>query len=345
MRFPRLPARCRHLAAVVLVVLGIGGLPVPGHADTACTDEYLPVTVAGLAQTVYGRLCEPAGGAGTVQVLVPGASYNSTYWDSPYTPDIRSFRLAMNDAGYATLTVDRLGTGRSSRPPSAVLTSTTQAGVMHQVVQALRTGHGVPRFAKVILGGHSVGSAIAIIEAGTYHDVDAVLVTGLTHGVDPPGAVPILASLIPATADPKFAGDGYDPGYLTTMAGTRYDSFHYPGPYDVGAVDMDESTKDAFAPGEVVDTVLIGVVTTYSRLIDVPVMLAMGADDPAFCGLLAANCSSAQALYGSEVPYYSPAARLTTYVLAGFGHAINYAPNAPDLHAAVINWANRVAGP
>jgi pimeloyl-ACP methyl ester carboxylesterase len=329
-----------------LAVLGITYLPLPVSADTApsCQDVSLPVSLAGLPQTMYGRLCVPAGGTRTVQVLVPGASYNHTYWDFPYTPDIRSFRLAMNRAGYATLTVDRLGTGNSSHPPSVLLTSVTQADVTHQVVQLLRNGTRVPRFDRVILGGHSVGSAIAIIEAGTYHDVDGVLVSGLTHGVNAVGAVPILSSLVPAVLDPRFALRSLDLGYLTTAGGTRFSSFDRPGPFDGVVAGLEESTKDEFATGEVVDTVLIGVLTTYSRRITVPVLLAMGGDDPAFCGPLAADCSTAATLFASESPYYSAAARLRTYVLPGYGHALNYAPNAPDLHAAVVRWADTMVG-
>jgi pimeloyl-ACP methyl ester carboxylesterase len=346
--FFRARGRKAALRAVAcgLAVLGVTYLPLPVSADTSpsCQDVLLPVSLAGLSQTVYGRLCVPVGGARTVQVLVPGASYNHTYWDFPYTPDIRSFRLAMNNAGYATLTVDRLGTGNSSRPPSVLLTSVTQADVMHEVIQLLRSGTRVPRFDRVILGGHSVGSAIAVIEAGTYHDVDGVLVSGLTHGVNGLGAVPILSSLVPAMLDPKFIGKSLDLGYLTTAAGTRFSSFDSPGPFDSTVAGVEESTKDAFATGEVVDTVLIGVLTTYSRRITVPVLLAMGGGDPAFCGLLAANCSTAATLFASESPYYSQAARLRTYVLPGYGHALNYAPNAPDLHAAVVQWANTMVG-
>lgn len=346
-RVSRKAVRFRRALACALAFVGIAWVPTAAHADTAptCQDLQIPVTVAGLSQSMYGRLCVPAGGAKTIQVLVPGASYNHTYWDFPYTPEIRSFRLAMNEAGYATLTVDRLGTGASSRPPSTLLTSVTQAGVMHQVIQMLRSGTSpLPRYNKIILGGHSVGSAIAIIEAGTYHDVDGVLVSGLTHGVNALGAVPILSSLVPAALDPKFIGKVTDLGYLTTIAGTRFSSFESPGPMNQTVANLDESTKDDFAAGEVVDTVLIGVVTTYSKLINVPVLLAMGGLDPAFCGLLAANCTTSATLYTSESPYYSPQAKLQTYVLPDFGHALNYAPNAPDLHAAVVKWANTMVG-
>ena len=321
-------------------------LTVPVAADAqppSCTDHYFPVTIAGLPQTLYGQLCVPVGGAKTVAVLVPGASYDSAYWNSQYDPSELSFVHAMNNAGYATLDIDRLGTGRSSHPLSALLTSTTQAITVHQVIQALRAGSQTPAFSSVLLGGHSVGSAIAIIEAGTYHDEDGVLVTGLSHGINPLGAAAILATLIPADLDAKFAGLGLDPGYLTTSPGTRYSSFQAPGPYISGVADMDEATKDAFAPGEVVDTVLIGVVSTYSKLINVPTMLVMGQDDPAFCGgLIAPNCSTAATLLADEGRYYAPAAQLRTYVVDDWGHSINYAPDAPGYQAAVIAWAKKM---
>ncbi|MBP2330712.1 pimeloyl-ACP methyl ester carboxylesterase [Kibdelosporangium banguiense] len=332
----------RFLAALTsaLAVAAIGFPVAPAQAAVACQDLTLPVTLAGQAEQIYGRLCRPAN-AKAVQVLVPGASYNSAYWDFPYTPETRSFRLAMNKAGYATLTLDRLGTGRSSRPASLALTSFTQAGVVHQVIQALRAGDGAPKFDKIILGGHSVGSAIAIIEAGTYQDVDAVLITGLTHGINALGAVPILASLIPASLDPKFLTKGYDIGYLTTIAGTRFADFHSPGIRIPGVGETDEQTKDVFATGEVVDTVLLGAILPYSRKIKAPVLLVMG-KDPAFCGLTAPDCSTAESLLRAETPYYSPEAALQTFVLPSYGHSLNFAPDAPTYHTAVVNWADSV---
>jgi pimeloyl-ACP methyl ester carboxylesterase len=321
-------------------------LAVPVQADAqppTCTDQYFPVTLTGLPETLYGQLCVPAGGAKTVAVLVPGASYDSAYWNSQYDPSQLSFVDAMNNAGYATLDVDRLGTGRSSHPLSALLTSLTQATTIHQVIQDLRAGSQTQPFSSVLLAGHSVGSAITIIEAGTYHDVNGVLVTGLSHGINPIGAAKILATLLPADLDTKFTNLGLDPGYLTTDPGTRYSSFQSPGPYIAGIANMDEATKDVFAPGEVVDTVLIGVVSTYTKLITVPTMLVMGQDDPAFCGgLIAPNCSSAASLLASEGPYYPAAAKLQTYVVDDWGHSINYAPDAPGYQAAVVAWAKQM---
>ena len=336
----------RRLGAAALTALGIAFLPVPAAAQAdeepaSCQELRVPVSVAGMAQTVSGTLCTPGAGADTVQVLVPGGFYNRTYWDVQVR---HSFRLAMNRAGYATLAVDRLGTGRSSKPPSALLTVLGQANAMHQVVGALRSGELGPRFGKVILGGHSLGSAVAVVEAATYRDVDAVLVTSMGHRLNALGLLPIFTTFIPAVLDPAFRGTVTDPGYLTTRPGTRFGSLHDPGRYDPAVAAVEESTKDVAAPGELVDGALLGTVLPYTRLVDVPVLTVMASGDPTFCGPLATACGSPAELLRSEQPFYAPAARLEAYVVPGYGHSINYAPNAPEYHAVVVRWADRVVG-
>ncbi|WP_438860533.1 alpha/beta hydrolase [Amycolatopsis solani] len=304
-------------------------LPAPARAaTTTCEDLNVPVTVALLPQTVHGRLCAPAG-ARTVVVLIPGGTYNASYWDIGYTPQTRSFRLAVNNAGVATLALDRLGTGASSKPLSTLLSASVQATAAHQVIQSVRA-----RFAKVIVGGHSIGSAMAMIEAGRYHDVDGVLVTGMTHRMNLITVIPVLATMIPAPFDP--AVPGRDAGYLTTSPGTRYTAFHTPGPLDEAAIAYDESTKDVFAATEAVDSLtLTTVVTPASQQITVPVLLVVG-DDPHFCGTLGSDCSSPEALRASEAPFFG--GPLQTYILDGYGHAIDYAPNAPAYFGVVAAW-------
>ncbi|HEY3471347.1 MAG TPA: alpha/beta hydrolase, partial [Amycolatopsis sp.] len=88
-------------------------VPVPASASVTCSDLNVPISMGLLPETMHGRLCAPPQ-ATTVVVLIPGGTYNESYWDIGYTPEIRSFRLAMNQAGIATLALDRLGTGESS---------------------------------------------------------------------------------------------------------------------------------------------------------------------------------------------------------------------------------------
>ncbi|MGM1059232.1 alpha/beta hydrolase [Saccharothrix sp. Mg75] len=331
-------SRFRRFGTVLLLVAGVGLAPgTAGAAQTTCEDVRVPVRIGLLAHSVHGRLCVPPG-ATTVQVLVPGGTYTGAYWDIGYAPDSRSYRQAVNRAGIATVAVDRLGSGRSSRPLSALVTVSSQAKAVHEVVRSLR-----PRFDRVVLVGHSIGSAIATTVAVAYRDVDGVVITGLTHRINLPGAVPVFTTLVPTLLDPKFAWRGLEPGYLTTTAGSRYSSFHTPGAVDPGAIAFDEATKDVVTPTETVDTVLVGSLVPLSRLITVPVMLVMGSGDGNFCGPpLGADCSSAEALRASEGRFYAPEARLRTHVVPGYGHSLNFSANAPDYHRAVVEWTRAI---
>ncbi|HWO67154.1 MAG TPA: alpha/beta fold hydrolase, partial [Umezawaea sp.] len=184
--------RFRRFSSVLLLAVGVGLAPGTSSAaaQTACEDVGVPVTVDLLPQTMYGRLCVPEG-ARTVQVLVPGGTYTGAYWDIGYAPETRSYRQALNRAGIATIAVDRLGGGRSSRTLSTLVTVSAQANAVHAVIQSLR-----PRFDRVVVVGHSIGSAVATVEAVTYRDVDGVVITGLSHQINLPGAVPVFTTLI-----------------------------------------------------------------------------------------------------------------------------------------------------
>lgn len=328
--------RFRRLCAAALLATGTLLAPLPASAAVSCQNVSYPVRI-GLTplvtslETMAGRLCVP-GGATTVQVLIPGGTYDRTYWDVGFEPSTHSFTRAQNNAGFATLALDRLGTGQSSKPLSTFVTASTQASAVHQVIASLK-----PRFSKVIVAGHSIGSAMAMIEAGTYRDVDGVLVTGFTHKMNYITVVPVLANMIPA---------GLDLGYLTTMPDTRYNAFHKPGPLVPGAISFDESTKDVFAATEAVDTILLNtVIIPISRKITVPVLIVVG-NDTHFCSsglpLMGSDCSSPAALKADEGQFFPSVPRLDTYVLNGYGHSINYAPNAPDYHAVVASWAKGV---
>lgn len=328
--------RFRRLCAAALLATGTLLAPLPASAATTCQDVSYPVRV-GLTplitsqETMAARLCVPSG-ATTVQVLIPGGTYDRSYWDVGFDPATHSFTRAQNKAGIATLALDRLGTGKSSKPLSAIVTASTQASAVHQVVQTLK-----PRFAKVIVAGHSIGSAMAMIEAGTWRDVDGVLVTGFTHKMNYITVVPVLANMIPA---------GLDLGYLTTMPDTRYNAFHKPGPLVSGAISFDEATKDVFSATEAVDTILLNtVIIPISRNINVPVLIVVG-NDTHFCSsglpLMGSDCSSAAALKADEGQFFPAVPRLDTYVLNGYGHSINYAPNAPEYHTVVSSWSKTI---
>lgn len=335
--------------AVGLAVLLAGSpfAPAPVNADqTSCRTVNVPVAVLG-TQTMYGQLCEPATATQTVFVLVPGATYTGDYWNLPPQLGLYPFREHLNADGYATLVVDRLGSGNSSHPLSATLTSLIQADAVHQVIQRLHNGSLGSGYANVIIGGHSLGGAIAVLEAATYHDVAGVLMAGISHHLDPvDAAANFFLSLYPAALDPQLVLRGFDLGYLTTLPGSRARAFHNPAAAPA-AIAHDESTKDVFAPGEAADAVGVAIIAPYTALITAPVLLAASDGDELMCGPLppAADCSSPEPFHAQEAPYFSAQAQLETYLLPGhYGHSFNYAPNADQFQHVVTDWADRKVG-
>lgn len=334
----------RRIAVVLGSILTLLTLVVTpaGLADEApvCRELDVPVSIALLLRTtMHGTLCAPTS-ANTVLVLVPGGTYNSNYWDFPWRPDAYNFRKAMNAAGYATFTLDRLGTGESAPLPSLLATTTTQATAVHQVVQGLRSGKvGGKPFGKVVLGGHSLGSAIAVVEAGTFRDVDAVLLTGFAHQFSVEGAAGLFVnSMHPVLGDPVLRGKGYDPTYLTTRPGTRDDYFLRLSTTEPRVVELDEQFKDVLSPAEAVDAATLGAVAPYTALIGVPVLVVNGDADVVMCSPLLDNCASAERMRELESLYYAGSPCLRTFLLPGVGHAVNLATNARDYHARVRAW-------
>jgi pimeloyl-ACP methyl ester carboxylesterase len=83
--------------------------------------------------------------------------------------------------GHVSVTVDRLGYDSSDYLDGNQICLGGHADIAHQVVQALRTGRyevggtTARRFARVALVGHSLGAQIAMIEAYSFRDVDALV--------------------------------------------------------------------------------------------------------------------------------------------------------------------------
>ncbi|WP_370943908.1 alpha/beta hydrolase [Amycolatopsis sp. cg5] len=347
MRVPRklvvaLSACCLLLGATVTA-------PAAGATAFTCSDLDLPVSGPGLPvllppapATVHGRLCLPDGPApDAVQLLVHGGTYNSAYWDLPYGTGQYSYQRDMAAHGLATFAPDRLGTGQSSKPASPWMTLAAEAESLHQVVGHLRAGHvGGIAFAKVVIVGHSVGSGIVAAEASTYHDVDGVVLSGMTHIP----AVPVLLlgvvfGLVPAFTDPALTALGSDPLYFTTRAGARSWLFYAEGDSDPGVIAADEATKDQVSVPGMGTVAVFGIVLPATLGINVPVFQAVGEKDVLFCGVLALrDCSNAQSLRAQEAPYYSPSAQLSTFVLPGAGHSLGLHENAGAYRDATRAW-------
>ncbi|MDT0612276.1 alpha/beta hydrolase [Streptomyces lancefieldiae] len=313
------------------------------HPDAACYEVRVPVSVKTIGNAhIYGELCRPrhqSTTSKTVQLLVPGSTYNHSYYDMPVANGRYSYVSAALDAGFSTFNIDRLATGRSTLPPSSRYTLDTGTDTLHQVITQLRDGQIKDRtFDKVVWVGHSLGSSMAWAQAAKYtHDVDAFVLTSMSHVVrkeEPSDNGPgqDIQFEIKAKDDPKFHGTINDPGYLTTNAGMRqffYDTAHT----DPAVIKADERLKDVSTAADS-DTTPLPPAKSPSRAIKVPTLLVTG-DKDQYC--TAGTCTS-KTMLASERPYYSDQAGLTSIVVPNSGHNVQLHKNALETNTQILNW-------
>lgn len=340
--------------AAVLLTLGVGGSApaaesgnVAGKAAGApvCETTTVDVPLGDGTGKMWGKLCRPAGSSPkTVVTMVHGATYNHNYWDFAYKPDTYSFSKKLNGAGYATFVIDRLGAGNSTVPPSSQLNLSVEARQLHEVVQGLRAGRiGGTGFGKVVLAGYSLGSAVSSIEASTYQDVDAVLISALGHFNNPDGQQAIIENGHSPNVDPVLSGrHEYDDGYATTKPGSRKTVFYADQPMDPGVLEEDERTKDANVFSEASDPLILD--PAVSKGIKVPVMFALGDHDPLMCGEGYEDCSSQEALRAQEAPFFTSAPSFDVLLLPDSGHGLNLVPNTGVFQTATVDWLDRSVG-
>lgn len=313
------------------------------HPNAACYEVQVPVSVKKIGKAhIYGELCQPrhqSTTSKTVQLLVPGSTYNHSYYDMPVANGRYSYVSSALDAGFSTFNIDRLATGKSTLPPSAQYTLDTGTDALHQVITQLRDGQIKDRtFDKVVWVGHSLGSSMAWAQAAKYtHDVDAFVLTSMSHVVrkeEPAGDGPgqDIQFEIKAKDDPKFRGTINDPGYLTTNAGMRqffYDTAHT----DPAVIKADERLKDVSTAADS-DTTTLPPVKSPSRTIKVPTLLVTG-DKDQYC--TAGTCTP-NTMLANERPYYSDQADLTSIVVPNSGHNVQLHKNAPETNTQILNW-------
>jgi pimeloyl-ACP methyl ester carboxylesterase len=302
-------------------------------------------------QFLLVKLCLPKGQTPRgVQLLVHGITYDHRYWNiaDPEDPDgdTYSWEHAAIRAGYATVAIDRLGSGRSSHPLSTFVDITSNSTALHNLVQALRAGdvpapngHRVA-FSEVALVGHSGGSVISMIEASRFQDVDAVILTGFSHKMNVDAVLNIAASSYPAVLDAQFAGSPLDPGYLTPRPGTHRSLFYAPGTdVDARIIERDEATKGTYTLEEI-DNLPLALSTRLK--IDVPVLLVNGTLDGIFCSQslldLGTDCSSEARVVAQERPYFPDAPSLSSILIPGLGHDLNAFRHARSAFQGANSW-------
>jgi pimeloyl-ACP methyl ester carboxylesterase len=334
------------IATVLVGKISSASAATGTSASASCQTINLPVSLATgqpRTQTVSGTLCTPkywSGSSHEVDVLTPGATYNSLYWNWPQDPSTYSYVDKTLAAGRATFDYDRIGTGHSSHPLSTDITFTSDAYVLHQIISSLHDG---PARYKVNSIAHSYGSAVAVQEAGAYHDVNALVLTGFLHDLANPNFSKIATSLYPANLDPEFSGQNLDSGYLTTLPGTRGSLFYDQATANPSVIAYDEANKDTVS-ATLLATGLpaaeLPAETNTSNSITAPVLLVVGQNDGLFCGAvpLTPNCTSDSSVLHFEAPYYTSAPSLTAETVPSTGHDLALSPSADQSFSDINQW-------
>lgn len=314
-------------------------------APAQCNRYVIPVHESALdlvTHHIVAHLCYPQNPGSVVQVLVHGGTYGHIYWDFSCLAcqtNNYSYVQYMAQAGYTTFNYDRLGYGESDHPLPELVTVQMAAYVLSQLITDLRTGaYGGPAFQKVILVGHSIGSAIVVEEASdsTLAHPDGVILSGFLHFLDTAKLSLFLTDLHPADVDPNPRFSGLLPGYITTIPGSRGQIFYDLANTDPQVIAQDEATKETVTDSEVLTTFTTIATSTISQKINVPVLEAVGQFDNLFC-LGTFSCTNNSSVIQNEAPFYSSAAQLDVIVIPQAGHDLNLQLNA------VSTWYPQVA--
>jgi pimeloyl-ACP methyl ester carboxylesterase len=337
------PAAVVSMAAAALAAggTGVASARTAAPALRQCRTIDIPVAPeqgAPATWHVAAEYCTPYGiHASTVDVLVPGATYNHLYWDPAIDPSLYSYADKTLEAGRAVLDIDRLGTGGSSQPVSTDITATADVYALHQVILLARH---VLRYSQVDVIGHSLGSIIAAVDAGTYpSDPTRLVLTGYLN--DESSDVLVLENdLYPADQDPQFANSGLDSGYLTTRPGTRDSLFYYNG--NPAVIAYDEAHKDVLSATEEESLLPIEEAPAGQSVTDditAPVLLIVGQEDFFFCeGSGVVDCTDSPGVQAYEQPYFADTASLSYEWLPGTGHDLALSQSADRSFAMINAW-------
>jgi pimeloyl-ACP methyl ester carboxylesterase len=292
---------------------------------------------------VTGDYCTPAHGNGTTLLLVAGGGENADYWNMPALAPNSLVHAAMR-AGYATVALDRLGTGRSSMPPSTAVTYAAQVSTVDQVAAALRR-QGARRIVGV---GHSLGSGVLVGVAARHPaELAALVLTGYGSAVSP--VTPQRNKLYQrpaATVDPGKWGS-LDPGYVTVVpSGVPDDGLLYlPGatPAAIAAVKAHQGT---LTKTELATRPQGKAAAAQGAALRLPVLLMDGQFDEHYCttdtaldqpAKVSPRCATAAA-FTAYARTLLPNAVLTARTVAGTGHAIEMHTSAPAANRFLLDW-------
>lgn len=274
-----------------------------------------------------------------LHVLLHGAGDDHRYWDWPIEPERYSYVAWASQHGIATLNLDRIGCGHSSRPPGAEVTLDAQAQTLAQVIDAVRAGrNGVPAFSRLVLVGHSMGSVLCGVTAANYDGVGAAVLTGYlpVDGTPEMGDELFDFAFVPALTGLPHLRGLIDGGYLTARADLGVDELRYL----IAQTDPENIAFEALIQGSATKAELrdASVAGPLIRTLTTPALAVVGQYDALLIdgGL-------------GETDTHDTVRRVADGIGPNFefcvvpdtGHMLNLHRTAPDTFTAIADWLDR----
>ncbi|GGP65631.1 alpha/beta hydrolase [Saccharothrix coeruleofusca] len=282
------------------------------------------VSTAGIHAERYTPHRRPRG----VQVFIPGATYDHHYFDLETEAGVVSqARQAARD-GWVAIVLDRVGTGRSSKPAAESVTTAVHVASIDHFIDAISD-----RYARlpIVVVGHSYGSVVAEGVAARSDEVDALVVTGFLYRATLP-SFEGFPELTPAAADPVLGRRNLPANYLTTPPGSRDFFYHLPGTHPATRA-ADEATKATTTAAEVPGFAAELTTGTFAASVRVPVIVVVGEHDYLYAG------NDPKAFAPDQERAFGAAPRVDAVVVEDAAHNLALHRNATRTNDLINRWA------
>jgi pimeloyl-ACP methyl ester carboxylesterase len=305
----------------------------------------------GAAYKIRGYLTGPQAKVGRASrkrkpaatLYLHGLGFGEWFWHvkSPFVapavlPGRLDYAIGQATEGHVSVTIDRLGYDASDHPEGFKVCLGSQADIAHQIVQQLRagtytvTGRKPVHFRKVALAGHSIGAQIAMIEAYSFKDVDALLIASFSFQNLPRAQV----ALGPSRDACLAGGEPADPGGLS-----GYAYFGQPTEADYIAVMFRSAPPPAMLalrnrdPCGDIASIIPALIQQQSQLgsVKAPVLVICGTKDVLFGPL---GCHS-------QADRFTASRHVETQLVRNAPHAITLDKGAPIFRRKVSRWLKK----
>ncbi|TKA35883.1 hypothetical protein B0A54_12329 [Friedmanniomyces endolithicus] len=274
-----------------------------------------------------------------VQILTHGLGFDKSYWKFGGDSSQYNYVRAATDAGYATLSYDRISNGGSTVvDPYIIQQAPMELAALEAITSRFRNGtihSSVPKpSGKVFHVGHSYGSILShALVASNPSLSDGIVLTGYSTNNTWVGEFLISTNFHLAKENQPQRFGNRSTGFVTWAdeLANQYIFLSYPH-FDPAVLAYAETHKYPFSVSEVLTG---GVVPYNAANFTKPVLMISGDADLIFCG------SDCHGILEQAAPLFPAAKPFETYVQPDTGHGMNLHYNASGTYAVILDFLKR----